>query len=221
MTTVKSIVTSLVVAVLVFVAGWAIVKPASVGSTTEALGAGAAQVQQTIWQFASGISLDQSSGSGSSGTVEFTKSGTIGPGQNQGVWTNKTGRTVYIDYGDIALTGSGFASSSMRVSGVATTSSSLPTSMAYTAPVQTASSTLLVDNRPIATSSPGRLLVINSDTNQGANATGTVAVLDGSSFIWQLRQDSAVVCTGSVCEQATSTNRGFNLDWYIHGHYRP
>lgn len=220
----KTVLVSVVVAVIVFVAGWLVVSPSSANST---LGASFANVQSTVWQFTGGISLDPGGSNGNGGDVLITKGGTMAAGQNTACYTNKTGRTQFFDYADVALTG-GYASSSMRLSVISTTTpcTSLVASQYYAAPTPTASSTFLIDNDLIPTSTPPNY-VINADVNGGTNATGTVPVLDGSSVLILLRTDRLTnTCTGAgsgtgACETSTSTNRGFNLNWFLEGHYRP
>lgn len=237
MKTIQNIILTVVVAAFVGGASALIVAPKQ--TTTAVIDAGVqaaqdlgaavngiANVQAVIWQFSEGISLDAGGSNGGNGDILITKGGTLGPGQNQGGWTNKTGRTVYVDYAEFDAVGTGFASSSLRISAFSTTTATVSTGMFLTAPVQTgagaiASSSLLIDNRLIATSSPALYLTINSDLNPGTNATGTVAVPDGSSVLFYLRQDSAVNCTGSSCEAATSTNKGINaFNWFLSGHYK-
>lgn len=218
MSTLKSLVLTVVVAVVV-AAGVSYVVAPSVTSST--LGGSINNVQSVIWQFSKGVSLDSSDSNGGGGSVLVTKSGTIGTGQNQGVWTNKTGRTVYVDYADVITTGA--ASSSFKITALATTTSSIAASMWLTAPTSAtaATTTTLIGDAILATSSPAGY-IINSDITTGmTNASGTVPVLDGQSLIFYIRQAFGNACTGSVCEQATSTNRGFNLSWYLQAHYRP
>lgn len=165
-------------------------------------------------QFTKGLSLDVSN------EIILAKRGTIAAGQNQGAWLNDTGRIVYVDYAELStvstvspLTNSATASTSMRVSiGTSTAASNL--AINFTQPYAS-----LVDNALIATGTPN--ISINSDKDVGTNGRGTVPVLPGKYVYFLLRQDSTANCTGSVCENATSTNRGFNLFWYLTLHYQP
>ena len=213
MTTIKNILVTVVVAALVSV-GFYTLAPRQAAT----LGTSINNVQQVIWGFTKGVSLEGASKTGTGSNVVFSKSGTILAGQNQDGWTNDTGRTVYFDYGDAINTGT--ASSSFRISVVATSSASISPSMALTAPIANPAGGLLIDNVLLATSSPANF-VINSDINAGTQASGTVPVLSGQRIIFFLRQNSAHFCTGSICETATSTNRGFNVNWYLQGHYIP
>jgi hypothetical protein len=222
MTTFKNVIVTVIVAAVV---AFGVASLAVSATTGKSLGASASQVQSVLWQFTNGISLDPgNSSAGGNGDYVFTKGGTIPAGANQAVWINKTGRTVYVDYADVITTG--IASSSMRVSAVATSSVSTSTlattasSMWLTAPIANPAGGLLIDNVQIGTSSP-KNTIINTDVGPGTNASGTIPVADGSGIIFSLRQNNPNNCTGSACEQATSTNRGFNLTWFLEGHYQP
>lgn len=217
----KNILTTVVVAALVAAGIALIVTPSVVVQATQTLGASADNVQQTLWQFTKGVILEPATHTGTGPSMVFTRSGSIVKGTNYDVFKNSTGRTVILDYADLVQTG-GYASSTMRISIFATTT--VPTSInPYVAPkVSTSSmSNFLIDNARIATSSAPNYLW-NSDVGGGTNATGTIAVPDGSSVVIFLQQgDYEPGCTGSVCEPATSTNRGFNLNWFVEGHYVP
>lgn len=217
MSTFKNVLLTAVVALIVAAGVSYAVAPAVASQT---LGASAANVQQVIWQFTKGVMLEGSTKTGSGSSAVFTASGTLGKGQYIDYWTNKTGRTVLVDYGDVVQTG-GYASSTMRVSILATTTTSAINP--YVAPKVSTStmSNFLIDNARLATSTPPNF-AINADVGGGTNATGTIAVPDGTSIVVLLQQgDYEPGCTGSVCEPATSTNRGFNLNWFIQGHYVP
>ena len=207
MNTKKVIGISLVVAVLVC---FGFLKFTDAGS---ALGASISNVQSVLWQFKAGISLDSASNGADGGSVILARSGTIAAGQNQGYWTNKTGRTVFVDYGDVAL--NGVASSSVRVSVATSTLTALTNNFA--APYGS-----LIDNQLIATSTPQVAAVVNSDVGSGTNSKGTIEVPDGTSVIFLIRQDDSRACTGATCETATSTNRGWTTaNWFMEAHYRP
>lgn len=219
MKTISNIFLTVVVAAMVS-AGVAYVVAPQV--TSQALGTSINNVQQVLWAFTKGVSLEPASHTTTGPSAVFTRSGSIPAGQNQAYWTNDLGRTAYIDYGEADIIG--LASSSMRISAFATTTTSVAASMSYTAPIATTSlnlgaSTLLIDNVQIPTSTP--YFMVNTDINAGSQASGTVAVLPGATVMFLLRQDRATVCTGSLCETSTSTNRGFNVNWFISGHYIP
>lgn len=214
----KNILTTVIVAAVVAAGIAWFVAPNAV---SQGLGTSADNVQQVIWQFTKGVMLEGASKTGKNSSAVFTASGTLAPGQNIDYWTNKTGRTVLFDYADVVQTGTGYASSTMRISVFAT--STVSGINPYVAPkVSTSSlSNFLIDNVRMGTSSPSNY-VWNADVNGGTNATGTIAVPDGSSLVLFLQQgDYQANCTGSICEPATSTNRGFNLNWFAEGHYVP
>lgn len=194
---------------------------------SDSLGASAANVQQVFWQFTKGVMIEGPTRTGVGSSAIFTASGVLGTSQNIDYWTNKTGRTVLIEGTDViqqAGTGGsskGYASSTMRISVFATTT--ISNINPYVSPKVSSStmSNFLIDNVRVATSSPVNY-VWNGDIGGGTNATGTIAVPDGSSVVIFLQQgDYQANCTGSVCEAATSTNRGFNLGWFLSGHYVP
>lgn len=222
---VKNILVTVIVAAVVAAGIAYVVAPQAVSST---LGTSASNVQQTLWQFTKGMIEEPASRTGKGPSAVFTQSGTLLAGQNIDYWTNKTGRTVLIDYGDVIQTlaagmtsSTGYASSTMRISMFATTT--LSNINPYIAPKVSTStmSNFLIDNARMATGTPPNY-IWNADVNGGTNATGTIAVPDGSSVVIFLQQgDYEPGCTGSVCEPATSTNRGFNLNWFLSGHYVP
>lgn len=203
MTTIKNIFVSVVVAAIVSLGVSFIVAPKQ---TTQVVGAVSGNVQSVTWTFLNGISLDGL-------TSHIESSGTIPAGANQGFWTNKTGRTVYVDYADLAF--QGVASSSVRVSVATSTTSSIANNFA--APFGS-----LIDNQLLATSTPLAAAIINSDIGAGTNGKGTIVVLPGVSVVFFFRQDDIRACNGATCETATSTNRGFStVQWFMQGHFRP
>ncbi len=141
-------------------------------------------------------------------------SGVIAAGSNQGHWKNKTGRTVLIDEADISFA-SGVASSSMLFS--ISTSSSETALNDFTAPFGS-----LIDAKNLATSTDMTGIVINSLKDGGTNGREVIDVNPGESVFILMRQTNPNVCTGSACENATSTNRGFGaMSYYLRGHYKP
>lgn len=135
-------------------------------------------------------------------------SGTISRGQNQGFWKNPGPTSVIVDYSELQSTGT--ASSSYYFYMGTSTASSVTNnfSIPYSA---------LIDSYSVATSSGPR--VVNSDANAGTNGQGSVVVPVGGYVIFGVQQRYNTACTGSVCETATSTNRGFNLNWALQFHY--
>lgn len=146
----------------------------------------------------------------------FSQSGTIGSGRNSGSWENKTGRTVYVDLSTMTTTGT--ASSSSIVYGYA--SSTLPsTTYDFTAPAS--ANRMTIGAFSIATSS----VATTTSSIEKAPAGKVISVPDGWYLIFLLRQDTtnaSIACAAAgLCETATSTNRGFNVDWYFRGFFKP
>lgn len=147
-------------------------------------------------------------GFGKTGYLMFDTNGTIGAGSNQASWRNTLGRTVYIDLAYLRT--SGTASTTFRF-GIAT--STAATVNNYTAPFAS-----LINNYRIATSSAA------TTTSSLARSMGEplIPVASGEYVNIYFQQGYGQTnCTGAVCETATSTNRGFNVDWYLRGHYKP
>lgn len=145
--------------------------------------------------------------------LNFTIDGVIPAGSNQGFWTNKTGRTVFISDAEVYLP-TGSASSSMRVSIGTSTATSITNN--YAAPFAT-----LIDNQLLATTT-SQTVALNSLENPGTNGVEVIPVPNGTTVNIIFRQDNPNACTGSVCEAATSTARGFStVQWFAKGHYKP
>jgi hypothetical protein len=138
------------------------------------------------------------------------RTGTIPASTNQSAWCNtQIGKTAYVDIAEMSFTGN--ASSSMRVSIGTSTASSITNN--YTAPYAG-----LVDNYLLATST-GSTIVANNIIDNGTNGRGIVGVATSECVNFIFRQDSTGACTGSLCEAATSTARGFNGAWNLRIHY--
>lgn len=190
-------------------------------SDPQSVGALSGPVVNTPNNFTAGLSTG-------SNNVEFTFGGTIPTGSNRVVWTNKTGRIVYVPEIDVSTIGTTsnqslypfFASSTENVYAFATTSTSASALLTYdfTAPVNNASTTLLINKFIIATST-------SATTTSSMNLTGqgdTVAdVPPGGSIVIQLSTAVGCLTTAGVCESATSTSRGFNIKYFGKAYYAP
>ena len=182
--------------------------PSSAPESRESVsGGGAVLQQQDIYSNGAGFGGDN---------VLFTRNGVVGAGFNSGSWQNRTGRTVYIDLATITTTGT--ASSSSLVYGYAT--STLPsTTYDFTAP--TSANRMAINAFPIATSSAAT----TTSSIEKRLAGGVISVPDGWYFVVLLRQDTTnadIACAAAgLCETATSTNRGFNLEWFFRGYFKP
>lgn len=169
-----------------------------------------------------------SAGGGSTGNVQLntngvgtgydyvilSRSGTIPLGSNQGAWCNSgakgVGKTVYVDLARI--TTSGTASSTMKVYTATSTSATIASD--FNAPFGT-----LINGFNLATSS---LATTTGSTDYRRTGFGIIAVPVGQCVVTQI-QAAAASCptTGGSCESATSTSRGFALDWMLEGYYKP
>lgn len=144
--------------------------------------------------------------------VMFTRNGVIGTSQNEGFWTNRTGRTVYINRADVTSTGT--ASSTYRIY-VGTTTA--PTALDdFSAPYAS-----LVNGFLWATSTAAT--TTSSIGARNTTNTGVIPVADGQSVFVQLQAVNDNRCAAALrCETATSTNRGITrLEWIIQGYYKP
>ena len=142
------------------------------------------------------------------------KSGTIGPGQNQGYWDNTTGRQVFVSESDVLMGWTSGTASSSLVFYVAT---STATSVSdYTRPV---SSYMLVDGAINATSTQANASWITGTTT--TSGKGIIPVNPGERLIFDIQE--RYNCKGATnCETATSTNRGIqSFFWMFRGVYQP
>lgn len=163
-------------------------------------------------QFVNGLSI------GSPATFENWVRGTIPAGSNQASWRNNVGGAeVIVDR--VILRTTGTASSTFRlISGTSTAA----TIADFTAPAFTNTAFIVF---PFATSSTAT--TTNNFEGSGADQAayggiGAVSVADGGFVNFALLQglsgtpSPGCLSVGSVCESATSTNRGFNVDYYLH-----
>lgn len=140
---------------------------------------------------------------------------TMSPGANSVLlYTNNTGREVYVNYGTAVIPTGSTASSTFKVSMFATTSTSVAVTSDFDALAGNTGKASLINGVLIATSSTA---TTTSSTYAVAvsKGNGTVIVPAGSSVFGYLQANQATVtgCLPSVagvCEAATSTNRGFN-----------
>lgn len=125
------------------------------------------------------------------------------------LYTNRTGHDVYADFGSVDVLTGDTASSTQKAFLFATSSSN--TSVPTWADFGTVNEGVraLIGGYTIATSSTA---LTENSVVAAVNSIGNGAVLipDGSTLFGYLNQTYATKCTGSVCETATSTNRGYN-----------
>lgn len=143
------------------------------------------------------------------------------PGSNQILlYTNTTGRDVYADYGEIDVLSGQTASSTSKVSLIATSSATISSVMDF--------STVANDSRALIASS----LIATSSTATSTSSVyaaaksfgaGSVLVPAGSSLIGYMQQNTAALtgCNGALglCETATSTKRGVDPVFKVRIHY--
>lgn len=160
-----------------------------------------------LQEFADGISL---------GKVAVANNWAVVPipeRSNQGFWLNNTGKDVVVDYAEFQNSGgsgSGVASTTYQFFVGTSTTASL--SSDFTDPFAG-----ILDAYTLATSSAIKL--INSFKDAGTNGRGAVVVPNGQYVFFTFQQTYTGACTGSVCETATSTNRGFNSTARLRYHY--
>lgn len=146
-----------------------------------------------------------SMGSTTRGSIELD----LAAGSDRACWRNATGANIRVQYSEMGYL-AGQASSSMRLTLLATTSTSLPASHAYTAYAQNASSTL-IGLTIFATST------VASTTNSVEyairnNGVGYMTSVAPNMSVCFARQQGDLVasCTAGTeagkCESATSTN---------------
>lgn len=136
------------------------------------------------------------------------QTGTIGSGVNQASFQNKTGRVMCADLAVVRTTGT--ASSSYRITVGTSTSATVSDFAALTG-----------DNRSIidfsfATSTTAT----SSNSVHGVGAVaGVVCVNADEYYNIALRAGTSTTasagCNGATCESATSTNRGFDIIYYL------
>lgn len=219
MNSIKSIVVSVVVAVVLAViiavpiARHFSTSPAS--TPTENVGGasfgGGGNVTGNIDSYTNGVMFGGN-------LVNRWVTGTLGAGQNQGNWRNTTGRVVYADLGEFSTVGTSStaltatASSSFEFFFATSTTATLASD--YTNPFGN-----LLNGSVIATSSPA---TTTSSLDFARLGYKVIPIQSNEYLIFTMQQLSASGCSiGGACEPATSTNRGFNVDWRARLHYRP
>lgn len=149
--------------------------------------------------------------------------GKIGPGSNIGYFKNPTSRRIYItnvQANTIAnAAGINTASTTYRIfaaSSTISTNFNTTASVDFGAPARTYWG---IDGGIIATSSGP--LSISATSTSGTTSSGNVGTWlePGQYLIIALQQQYTTPCTGSQCETATSTNRGFDLEWFVEWQY--
>lgn len=132
------------------------------------------------------------------------------------LYHNTSGRDVLVDFGSITIPTGETASTTYQMSVFATTSSAIPASQDYTA---LAEARRLLIGTSVATSSTATST--NSVYAAKANNGNGAILVPNNSYVFGYLQNLASGgggkgCSGSVCETATSTNRGTNPIVNIH-----
>lgn len=130
---------------------------------------------------------------------------------NTATWRGVPGQTAYVDYVETSTDGT--ASSSYKIYAVATTSA-IRTLYDFVAPTSTEGK-MAINNFVIATSS----IATTTTAFDKAPAGKTIRVPDGYQLNFYLvNADSGCAAQAGFCEAATSSNRGFNVQWRVHYH---
>lgn len=160
-------------------------------------------VNNSNYNFTQGVNLGNR-------PVNFNVDGNKIPAKSSNAfWRNTTGMTQYVT---AEISTDGQAQSTYNIYAVAT-SSAPRTLYDFIAPLAT--STTLINNFALATSS----IATTTSSYQKAFAGPVVQVPDGWYVNFYLRSGSAcIVDLASGCFTATSTSRGFNLNWRIFSH---
>lgn len=153
-------------------------------------------------EFFDGVRIGQASQKWVVGTIEPGATGVA-------LYTNRTGVDVYADFGSADIPTGSTASTTQAVSLFATSSS------ATAVPVWSDFGTLAEGGRALIQAVAIATSTTATSTNSVLSAVqgkgvGSIVIPDGSTLFGFIQQTYATKCTGSVCETATSTNRGFN-----------
>lgn len=125
------------------------------------------------------------------------------------IYTNRTGRDVYADFGAMDIPTGQTASTTVLGSLFATSSSatSVPTWADFGTLAEGKRALIQADIIATSTTASSTNSVMASVLGKGA---GSVVVPDGSTLFGYIQNRYTVACTGSQCETATSSNRGYN-----------
>lgn len=187
-----AVVLGLIVSVIGGVVGSHISAPPSAPVDATAKVVGGSDIVENFPSFwANGINIGQS--------FEQNVALTLGARQNQVAWLNNTGQTVFFDLSRVYP--SGIASTTLQVSvGTSTTATVTDSSNPFFAS--------FIDRYLLATSTQP---AINNFKDGGTNGRTVIPVAPNQYFLMVLENPYNQACTGSTCETATSTNRGYNL----------
>lgn len=139
----------------------------------------------------------------------YTEAGTLALGDAQDCIVFNKAAVGYFDYAEAYINGT--ASTTLELN-VATSSSA-------TLGQDANPYAELIDSYLVSTSTKNKL--INSEENQGTNGVSAIAVARGTYVCIGLTDPYNVdgSCTGSLCENATSTARGYTVPYTLKFHY--
>ncbi len=180
-----------------------------------------AYVSQSTQQPLGGTYANNSVASGAGGGIDFGAlpvnynwvGGKIIAKSNSAFYKNVSGQTEYFE--NVEVSTDGTASSTYKVYAYATTSAPR-TIYDFSAPVQNANTLIWINGFAIATSSVATTTSSDDTKGTGAGpAAGSVIQVPNNSYLDIVLVQNTTGCNGatSVCETATSTARGFNLQW--------
>lgn len=218
MKNIKNILIGIAVVVVLLIGGLAIKSFIPVASEVKPQDALAAQVQNDVFAFTSGASF------GTHPRLMNWVPLTMGPGQNQAAWQNTTGAPAIIP-GELiqfvivpsnATTSAlyNIASSTMVVLAGSSTSAVVSNGTFSGGTYTPGFYDALIDQEVIATGTQQNTVFDNITNSKlsGTNEQGEVSVPNGAWAVFALENPYATpgTCTGALCENATSTNRGYN-----------
>lgn len=141
------------------------------------------------------------------------KAGLIGPGTNQGSWTNNTGKQVLISASDITMGWTSGVASSTLLFWVST--STATTVADYARPT---SSYMLIDGGSPATSTTALGSPITGTSSPAGK--GAILVDPGVNVVFDVQEKFFCKTATGICETATSSNRGIqSFFWQFKGTY--
>lgn len=213
MTTAQKIINGLLAFGLVVVAVLASARPQEAPAPAPAAGATGGIYQALPWTFGNGIKLGDVN-------TNWLPTQTITAGQSQVAYTNRTGRPIIVDYGEIQQIanagGINVASSTFRVTMFATTTTTVPASHDFTA-VSASTSALVVGVWATSTTAT----TTNSVGTVPLGGQGTILLPADWTLITYLQRNTTLcgAVAATVCEAATSTNRGFDVKVRVRVHF--
>jgi hypothetical protein len=142
-------------------------------------------------------------------------SGTIEQGISQGSWKNNLGVPVYVDLVEVRNTAA-TASTSAFILDVGTSTTA---TIAYSGATYRETWGTLVNGRTIASSTPANTVISNIGNGLTRRQVIRVEVDEYVVFTFVAPE----LCSEAlhVCDTATTTSRGFNLDWKLRYNFKP